>query len=456
MLRDTFFTLLMLALVPVCFRRPLVGMLTFSWLAYMRPQDLTWGFARDQRWSFLIAGITLAGWLFQSRRRFILINARAWAMIGLIVLVGLGVLTSRRIFAWQVDRYVEFVKIIGVALFTTAVVTRAEHLRVLLWVIALSFGFYGVKIGLFGILSGGQQVLQGPGGMLADNNDLSLALCMGLPFLVQIGASEKNKVLRRWFFVMVPLQILAIVLTYSRGGFLALAALLFILVWRSRNRLTALSLLAVTGVLALLVVPQSFIERVASIGDYQQDTSAMGRLAAWRLAGRMILNHPLLGVGLTRFAFEARFHVVAGEERGAPVAHNAYLQIWAECGTPVFLLYLFLIGATFWSLWKLRTEARRIYEQSWIHNYCSMFEASLVAFVVGSLFLNRAHFDLFYHFVAIVMAFEVIAWQELRAARQAPERASARRAVELRHPRGFERPPRRSGFRDGTALEGTA
>ena len=57
-MRDIIFTLMIAGLLPSCFRRPLVGLLTFSWLAYMRTQDLTWGFARHQRWSFLIAGVT--------------------------------------------------------------------------------------------------------------------------------------------------------------------------------------------------------------------------------------------------------------------------------------------------------------------------------------------------------------------------------------------------------------
>ena len=70
-MRDLILTLILLALMPVCYRKPFVGLAVFSWLAYMRVQDLTWGFAKEQRWSFLIAGITLAGYLFQSRRRFI-------------------------------------------------------------------------------------------------------------------------------------------------------------------------------------------------------------------------------------------------------------------------------------------------------------------------------------------------------------------------------------------------
>ncbi len=39
-------------LLPTAFRKPFIGLLLFSWLAYMRPQDLCWGYARAMRFSF--------------------------------------------------------------------------------------------------------------------------------------------------------------------------------------------------------------------------------------------------------------------------------------------------------------------------------------------------------------------------------------------------------------------
>ena len=67
-MRDVIFALMIFGLLPVCYRRPLIGLLTFSWLAYMRTQDLTWGFARRQRWSFLVAGVTAAGYFSGPRQ----------------------------------------------------------------------------------------------------------------------------------------------------------------------------------------------------------------------------------------------------------------------------------------------------------------------------------------------------------------------------------------------------
>ena len=82
-----------------------------------------------------------------------------------------------------------------------------------------------------------------------------------------------------------------------------------------------------------------------------------------------------------------------------------------------------------------------------------MFEASIVAFVVGSTFLNRAQFDLFYHFVAIILAFERIAMREMDGL--VPEDGPRGHGGELKlvEPRGFQRTTGRSGFVRGTLQE---
>ena len=418
-MRDLVVSLIILGLFPACFRRPFIGLLVFSWLAYMRVQDLTWGFARGQRWSFYVAIITFVGFVFGGKDKFFRSDPRCWLMVTLIILVGVGVLVSENASPRQAARYLEFVKIVGIALFTTSIVKTREQLRILLWVIALSLGFYGVKSGIWGIMSLGRvSIDRGPGGMLRDNNDFSLALCMALPMLWHIGMSEKREVLRRAFLAAVPLTFITILLTHSRGGMLALTCTITAMVWRSRNRVGGFAVMFLVGILAIMLAPADLKERAASIGDYQNDSSANARLRAWKVAVRMAVDNPLFGVGFEEFrANYLRYEpnpdpqMLHGE--GIFVAHNSYLQIWAEAGTLALVCYLALIGMTLATIWRIRRQARQRYYSSWIINYSVMFEASMVAFMVGAVFLNRAHFDLFYHWVAIVLVFGKVAEEEM-------------------------------------------
>ena len=457
-MRDLFVSALVVGCLPTCFRRPFIGLLLFSLLAYMRIQDLTWGFARFQRWSFYVAVITFAGYLLSgSARRNMLPDLRNWIMIGLMVFVGLslvmnGITDARS----DTARYVEYLKIVGIAIYTTAVVKDRNYLRVLVWVIALSFGFFGVKNGIAMILSGGSlKIIQGPGGMLADNNDFALALCMGIPLLFHLGWAERRKLMRRTMLAMVPLTMLTVVATHSRGAFLAMTCMVFVLVWRSRNRVGGFATMILVGIAAVIAAPASYKERIATIGSYEEDQSARGRLEAWAVAGNMIAANPMFGVGFDRFQQNYRaYDTKSGPAAGAPdtgihVAHNSYLQIWAECGTPAMALYLLLIVLSYVDIWRVRKMARERYHASWILSYATMLEASLTAFVIGSVFLNRAQFDLFYHFVAVIMMFGHIARQEMQALHvdPAPVRDPGRRGpLKLERERGLAREPAVGGF----------
>ncbi|NOT30349.1 MAG: putative O-glycosylation ligase, exosortase A system-associated, partial [Planctomycetes bacterium] len=422
-MRDLILTLVLFGLMPVCYRKPFVGLAVFSWLAYMRVQDLTWGFARGMRWSYYVAIVTFAGFLVsRERKRWFLRDPRCHVMLALVGLIGIGILLSKAPSLRQAERYLEYGKIVAVSLFTTAIVSTKERLRVLLWVIALSLGFYGVKSGLQGIAHGGSiHIIRGPGGMLADNNDFSLALSMAVPMLFHLGWTERRPEIRKVFWFSLPLTVMTVGYTRSRGGFLSVAAAIGMLVWRSRNRLQGILVGCLVALVALLAAPEEYKERLMTMLEPSKEGSANSRLRAWGIATRMALDNPVFGVGMYKFRQHyPQYDPSFQQGQDVIVAHSSYFQIWAECGTVALLLYFGLIFSSFWTCWRIRAEAKRLYHTSWIINYAIMFEASLVAFVVGSAFLNRAHFDLFYHWVALVIVFAAIARREMAAELENP------------------------------------
>ncbi|MEM7518411.1 MAG: DUF5935 domain-containing protein, partial [Planctomycetota bacterium] len=95
-MRDLFVALLVLTALPISFKRPVVGILMFSLLAYMRVQDLAWGFARFERWSLYVALAMLAGYAAQREkhgpiwtfRTGLLLFMPVWTFLGLIVAIG--------------------------------------------------------------------------------------------------------------------------------------------------------------------------------------------------------------------------------------------------------------------------------------------------------------------------------------------------------------------------------
>ena len=425
------FSTVVLAL-PIAFRRPYLGLLLFSWLAYMRPQDLCLSFAREMRFSFLAGATMIAGWLvYESHRRpFARWEFRTRLMVALAVLVSVSFALARVQEAYHVRYYVEFLKILLIALFTTGQVDTRERLRWILWTIALCLAFYGLKGGLFGLLTGGSAILRGPGGMLEDNNDFALALVMNIPLLFYLGRSEGVGWIKIATIVGVLLTIITILLTHSRGAFVALVAMLLWMAWISGHLFRATGALGVLAALFFAFAPADVIDRIATISQGGAETSAAARLRSWAVARRMIADNPVLGVGLRNFQehYQEYLEQPSAEEGLTHVAHNSYLQIWAEAGSPAFLVYLALLSSVFLVGWQVRRQARAGPHMLWAAQYSRMLEASMVGFMVGAVFLNRGHFDLVYHFLALVTCVALVAHAAIV---QAPKSAT-RRGGEIR------------------------
>ncbi len=128
--------------------------------------------------------------------------------------------------------------------------------------------------------------------------------------------------------------------TYSRGTFLAILAMGFWLWWKSRHKLLlGVALVAHGAAAASRSCPEKWEDRMRSITEYQQDSSAMGRLNAWQTAINVARDHPLVGGG-----FE--FHSQAVFARYAPVPedfhsmHSIYFQVLGEHGFVGLALFL--------------------------------------------------------------------------------------------------------------------
>lgn len=412
-LRDLLVFGIVLLSLPASFRRPFVGLLVFSWLAYMRPQDLCWSFARDMRLSFYVAMAMIVGWWAneRGRRAFATWDVRTRLMVALGALVLVSYAQARDQEEYVTRYLFEFLKIIVIALFTSGQVDTRQRFRTMVAMIAVCLAFFGVKGGVFGVLTGGATILRGPGGMLEDNNDFALALVMNIPLLWYMGSSERSiRHVYRASRIGIVLTVLTILLTHSRGAFLALVSTAVWMAWRTGNLLRAMGGLAVSVMAFFVFAPRSVLERMATIGD-TTDSSAMARLQSWSVALRMIEANPVFGVGVRNFqsSYLNYASVARVDAKTTYVAHNSYLQIWAESGSIAFVAYLALLLSVF-------VTCRRVYKMGvvrpdlrWAMDYARMMEATTVGFMVGAVFLNRGHFDLVYHWIALVTSLSAIA-----------------------------------------------
>jgi len=430
--RDLFVLGVVFGLLPLVLTRPYIGILLFSWLAYMRPQDLCWGYSRGLPFSQWVAITMLTGWLIFEKRPFLRYAPPVKWVFFLFAWVSLSMFLNPMLNPpRQMSRWMDFLKVLVIALFTIGMIDSKNRLHLFLWVVALSLGFFGIKGGAWGLLTGGR-INQGPGGMLKDNNDLCLALNMNIPILFYLGMANKKAMVRRLCWIAMLLCGVAVLITGSRGGFLTLAAVTGILVLKSRYRVVGAAMGMTLVFLFIIFLPKDIRERLETLKDPTKESSAASRLYAWGVAMNMIAENPVLGIGYSNFLGNFRRYESnrvgrpgGGLEGDQHVAHNSYLQVWAESGTPAFLGFLTMIISTILLMRRLRRRMRARAGPRWFLCYTHMIEVSLCAFLIGGTFLNRAHFDLLYHMVAVGCILYRLAPQVVKDSEEEKQRRAA-------------------------------
>jgi O-antigen ligase len=175
-----------------------------------------------------------------------------------------------------------------------------------------------------------------------------------------------------WFAVLIP--VVSVLLTGSRGGFVALlvetSIMGWILIWRSprqeRRAIVATTGLVLIGVAAIFfwLVPGIILSKLGSARNYVPDRSG-GRLVLWRGALGIILDHPLMGTGMGSFVTAYPAYQRDAQDLVVEHAHNDYLEALTETGVLGGVLILAALIAfirhTFTNLAvRLKREARWI------------------------------------------------------------------------------------------------
>jgi probable O-glycosylation ligase (exosortase A-associated) len=404
-MRDILVTLIVIASLPLIVRNPVNGVLMWVWISVMNPHTQGWGFATTFPFALVIAVATLFSLAVGRQPKTLPASGVTWTLIAFIL--WMNVTTAFAIFpAPSLVQWNKVMKIMLMSLVTMMVIRSREDIQRLVWVLTLSLGFYGVKGGVFTARSGGEDRVWGPEGtFIGDNNSLALALIMTIPLMRYLQQCSD----RRWVWhamnVMMLLSALAALGSYSRGGLLAIGAMI-VYMWRqSRHKMATGVLIAVLTPLALLFMPERWSERMDSIGNYQTDDSALGRINAWHMAYNLACDR-FFGGGY-EVADAAIFLMYAPNPAAIHAAHSIYFQALGEHGFVGLALYL-LLGWLTWrsASWIVRHSSGNA-ELAWAGNLARMIQASLVGFGVGGAFLSLLYFDVPYYLMAIVVATRV-------------------------------------------------
>jgi probable O-glycosylation ligase (exosortase A-associated) len=260
----------------------------------------------------------------------------------------------------------------------------------------------------------------------ANPNDLALMLNLIIPIAGALVWMSRTPAPRLVAAGALLLGVAAVILTFSRAGFLTLATtaiLALALLVRRRSAGAAAALLAGT-LAAVPLLPDGYTDRLSTITDIEADAtgSAQGRWRDTKVAAGLVVRNPVIGAGIGQDV------LAMNEERGATWrrVHNVYLQYGVDLGLPGMLLFIWLHLVCFRSAHTAERRASRDPALADVGRLAVGVKLTLVAFAVAAMFHPIA-----YHFYFFSVAGLAVA---LRAATWPPSQATKARRLRLRGP----------------------
>ena len=401
-MRDILLTMIVFGFIPFILYRPYVGILVWSWLGFMNPHRLCYGFAYDFPYSKIIGLITIVSFLIFYKDK-VLPKSSMLLWLLLMFVFWTGITTIDAIYPEEaMTVWAGFLKIVFMVFLTLFMVNDVKKLNMLIAVIVLSLGFYGFKGGLFTLITAGAFHVWGPSEtFISENNSIGLALVMVLPLMWYMYTIAEGKYLKRFIILSMFLTAIAVVGTHSRGAFLAIMVMTTFLIMKSRAKFKFGAAVIIAAPLIFAFMPQSWHDRMDSIKNYEQDESAMQRINAWEYSINLAGDHPLTGGGYNAFSEElfARYSNRPDIPWQGP--HSIYFETLGEHGYVGLLLFL-LMGLTLYKTMGYVIKRSKDYEDMrWAGDLAAMTQVSIVGYAVAGAFLELATFDLYYMFIAI-------------------------------------------------------
>ncbi|HEU5213585.1 MAG TPA: O-antigen ligase family protein [Gaiellaceae bacterium] len=274
--------------------------------------------------------------------------------------------------------------------------------RRLAWALVISSGIASA-IALNRFLSGESTQAKLPYG---DPNDLAYILATTVPIAVWLLLRSSSRLAQAVLLLTLGFLFGAIVLTFSRGALVGLAAaLIWHVLTEQRGRLVVVAGVIVVAVVSTFLLIQLNPKQLQTGLNAKEKVASQNvntRLDAWSAAARLASDHPL-GVG------PGNFKLYYLKETGRPpgtetlaVVHDAYLDVAAELGVGAMIVFLLYLGGSF-----MRASVARA-RGNGPPGLATAVRTALVIACVAGLFLSEQYYAPFWLLGALATAM----WRE--------------------------------------------
>lgn len=424
-MRDLFFIGFLLTLFGFGLRRPFILVLVYAYIDIVSPQRLSYYLLNSVPIS-LIAFVAAAGaWLLIDDKRDCRLSRRHLILLALLIYCGFTTFhadfpvsaLTKWDWVWKALLFAMFLPL------TLRTRLRIEAYALIMLLCAGSI-----------IITGGIKTALGGGGygslnLMLDNNAglyegsiiSTVAICI-IPLILYMAEYgtifPRSWPVRLFAYGFCFACLLMPIGTEARTGLVCAAFLAALMLIHAKRRLLYGALLALSVLVAIPFLPNSFTNRMDTISAYQGDESASTRLEVWQWTLDYVGKHPLGGgfnaylqnsftyntVQKTRTQDSIKIRHVKVTDHGRAY-HSSYFEMLGEQGWPGLALWLILNFGTVVQTLRLRRRYRHTDDPNdqWIAPFALAMVQGHLVYLVGSLFVGIA----FQPFVFMLIALQI-------------------------------------------------
>jgi putative inorganic carbon (hco3(-)) transporter len=381
--------------------------LFFTFILYISPQSY-FPFLKSIHLAKTSAILALTAFFFVRKNQSIRIAIPEKYVLALCALT----LCSIPFSAWKGGSFGFFIdifsKVLIIYFLMSRVLVSEQQIRTMFTLLVFCNVFFAI-VGLWhyahGIYLKGDRIGGPIGGIAYDPNDLALSLLTTLPLALCLAKLNSSSFKKALYWIFAGLMASGIIVSFSRGGFLGLCMVVFILfrnTFRQKMLLVIIFCLLVLPVVVSLL-PDAYFARLITIVDIEKDptSSASTRYNDMHASIIAAMKHPVFGVGLGMTALALK-EVQGDSARGG--VHSAPLQIASELGLPALFVYIGLIVVLLKKLSWLMKVASKDPSYSSLHAIAMALHAAIWGFIVSGFFLPVAYRWYFFYLAGMATA----------------------------------------------------
>lgn len=249
------------------------------------------------------------------------------------------------------------------------------------------------------------------------NNSGELAMQMVVIFSISWGIvsafrDSLSGKLRWWVMVILfpGTAALTVIGSSSRGGQLALIAVVVTILLKSGHLLKSIFILAILVFAGLHLLPDEQLARFSSMGE---DTTSEYRLMHWEHAIEVINKYPMTGIGYKNWP--AYYYIHYNPEK-LEVIHNTVLEAFSELGYPAGILFIIMIASSFIMNARSRREMKDFDDDEGksIAAIATGLNLGLLGTCIAAFFMSVLFYPVFWMAFALTSALRHISRDKLR------------------------------------------